>query len=187
MYIKRKNHSGSLKAFTIEPLAKIISNIDFKPAVAPAKVPPQMLVSVHRMPLQMNTTQLLSSNGVALMANKDNIILINYLHLQFRSVNCLKIRRPLKKPPKLTFPGRSQMRFFRNFFCKPISRHLWQSSVPNRAWKEKCQSEKWSAMKLNLCRPTIRQTLSLKPRAKTLSFYHRLSAGFRNVVRLVKY
>ena len=118
MYIKRKNHSGSLKAFTIEPLAKIISNIDFKPAVAPAKVPPQMLVSVHRMPLQMNTTQLLSSNGVSLMANKDNIILINYLHLQFRSVNCLKIRRPLKKPPKLTFPGRSQMRFFRNFFLQ---------------------------------------------------------------------
>ena len=51
------------------------------------------------------------------MANKDNIILINYLHLQFRSVNCLKIRRPLKKPPKLTFPGRSQMHFFRNFFA----------------------------------------------------------------------
>ena len=117
MYIKRKNHSGSLKAYTIEPLTKIISNIDFKPAVAPAKVPLQMLVSVHRMPLQMNTAQLFSSNGVSLMANKDDIILISYLHLQFRSVNCLKIRRPLKQLPKLTFPWRSQMQFFRNFFA----------------------------------------------------------------------
>ena len=62
-------------------------------------------------------------------SNKYAIILINYLHLMFRSVNCLGIRQPLKRLPKVsvwcsTYIVRLRI-FVRSIFYKSLSKHLW--------------------------------------------------------------
>ena len=46
---------------------------------------------------------------------KDGIILINYFHLKFKSVNYLNISRPLKQLSKVSVRCRSQKQFMENF------------------------------------------------------------------------
>ena len=61
-----------------------------------------------------------SSGDISLAANEDEII------LKFRSVNCLSIIRPLKQLSKVSAVSFSRI-FVRIFFCKLLSKYLWQS------------------------------------------------------------
>ena len=68
-----------------------------------------------------------SHGNISLAASKDGIIFINYLHLKFRSVNCISISRPLKQPSKVSVWCCSQEYLFRKFSTILLSKHHWQT------------------------------------------------------------
>ena len=61
-----------------------------------------MLDGVQNAHRQVDATQFLNSNNnISLTACKDGIIAINYLHLKFRSVNCVSVSGSSKQLPKV--------------------------------------------------------------------------------------
>ena len=79
-----------VKAYTIELFANIISSADLKLLTKFAKVLLQTLIWVQKVLLHMNAMQLLKSiEVISLTIDNDDIILIDYLHSKFGSVNCL--------------------------------------------------------------------------------------------------
>ena len=57
-----------------------------------------------------------SNRGISLSTNKDGIVLINYLHLKYRSaVNCLSISRLLKSLSKVRLVSVSKIIIWKNF------------------------------------------------------------------------
>ena len=72
--------------------------------------------------------QLLKSiEVISLTIDNDDIILIDYLHWKFGSVNFLKIRRPLKQLSKLSVARRSQKYLLGNFSANH-HQIIWQIS-----------------------------------------------------------
>ena len=87
-----------LQTSTMELLAKKSQIVTLKTLTISQKGPSQMLEWNQNVPLQVNTTQFLKFQRRYLPdASRDGIILINYLNLMFRSVNCVSSRRPLLK------------------------------------------------------------------------------------------
>ena len=76
-----------------------------------------MLDGVQNAHLQVDATQFLNSNNnISLTACKDGIIAINYLHLKFRSVNCVSMSGSSKQLPKVPV-----------LCLKIFSRFLWSN------------------------------------------------------------
>ena len=117
-----------VKAYTIELFANIISSADLKLLTKFAKVLLQTLIWVQKVLLHMNAMQLLKSiEVISLTIDNDDIILIDYLHWKFGSVNFLKIRRPLKQLSKLSVARRSQKYLLGNFSANH-HQIIWQIS-----------------------------------------------------------
>ena len=127
-----------VKAYTIELFANIISSADLKLLTKFAKVLLQTLIWVQKVLLHMNAMQLLKSiEVISLTIDNDDIILIDYLHWKFGSVNFLKIRRPLKQLSKLSVARRSQKYLLGNFSANH-HQIIWQISRvlhAHWAWK----------------------------------------------------
>ena len=80
------------------------------------------------MPPLVETAQLSKLAGdISLTASRDGIVLIRYLHLNLRLVNCLSIKPTFKTIIKSIYPVQFSRAFVRKTFCKLLSKHLRQS------------------------------------------------------------
>ena len=100
------------------------------------------------LPVMVDKTQILKSKWRYLPG--DAIILIDSLHLKFRSVNCLTINQPLKQLSEYWF--KKSLKFnikapvaefisgkvyaFSIFFQKPLGRYVWSMKIA--LWEASC-------------------------------------------------
>ena len=108
-----------------ETLAKIVSNVNLELlTILSKKVQLRCLTGFRLCFCRWIQYSSKNSNGyISLTATKDRIVIINYIHLKFRSVNCLGISQTSKTTIKSICLVLFSRIFVRNIFWQLLSKH----------------------------------------------------------------